>query len=170
MKLHSTCLALLWALLGNQAMADHMDNKLAGVWLEAGGTSYTRQKGLVLEFAGNHTVMVSNLLQEPVTAVYGIPKNPYMRQPEPGAFSIVYSHNYQKLSSGVLIDTSFTQELYYHEENGVPVLSETGFEHDGCGFMIATEYLPRDKYREGFVSELSRKVNGRCDTSGTRGR
>ena len=37
------------------------------------------------------------------------------------------------------------------------ILSETGFEHDGCGFMIVSEFLPEDRFTEGFESALYKK-------------
>ncbi len=162
MRLISACTALLCAFLNHEAAADNYDKKLAGTWLETSRSFNYGPENLILEFTGNHTVKITNLLEEPVTATYEIPDRPYMNRPEDGAFSITYTYEYQKMSSGVLISTSFTQELYYHEEDGLPVLSETGFEHDGCGFMITNEYLPKEKFVKGYVSNLSKEVNRFC--------
>lgn len=170
MKLLSVLTALLCALFNHAALADSYDRKLTGTWIEAGRNSEAGTEGLQLEFTGNRQVRISNLLEDPVTVRYEIPERPYMKRPEKGAFSITYTHRYKKMSSGILISTSFTQELYYHEENGLPILSETNFEHDGCGLMITNEYLPEDRYVKGFASELSKKINGSCTDGRPRGR
>lgn len=154
-KMHTLCASLLCACLGTTSCAGDYDRILAGKWI---GTAQNREgKHVMLEFTGNHTVTISNYLENPVTVQYAIPDNPYMRSPEKGGFSIEYRHDYETLSSGVKINTYFSQELYYHEENGIPILSETGFEHDGCGFMIVSEFLPEDRFTEGFESALYKK-------------
>ncbi len=170
MKLLSAFTALLCAFFNHGVLADSCAGKLAGTWIEAGMNSESNTEGLILEFTGNREITINNLLENPVTVRYEIPERPYMKRPEKGAFSITYTHRYKKMSSGILISTSFTQELYYHEENGLPILSETNFEHDGCGLMITSEYLPKDRYVKGFTSELSKKINDSCTDGRPRGR
>ncbi len=168
-NLLSAFAAFLSAFMIPGCLAGNIDDKLSGTWIctspQRGG-----KPALELEFPGNGQITLKNLLEEPVTIKYEIPERPYMQQPEPGSFSISFRHYYQMRSLGVLLNTSFSQELYYHVENGVPILSETGFEHDGCGFMIAAEYLPESHYQAGFVSKLYRDINGDCPEQVPRGR
>ena len=167
-KLLSACAMMFGSFLASGCFAGNCDARLSGTWISA--SPEPNNPNLELEFTGNETVIIRNLLEEPVTVRYEISDHPYMQQPEEGGFSIRYTHYYQTRLLGVLIDTSFTQELYYHVENGLPILSETGFEHDGCGFMITDEYLPKDRFQAGFVSELSKSVNAHCDRKAPRGR
>ncbi|WP_274968877.1 hypothetical protein [Succinimonas amylolytica] len=167
-KLLSAWAMILGSCLAPGCFAGDYDARLAGTWV--GVSPEPATPNLVLEFSGDQTVTIRNLLEEPVTVRYEISDRPYMTNPEKGGFSIRYTHYYQKRSLGVLLNTSFTQELYYHVENGLPILSETGFEHDGCGFMIRDEYLPEGRGQAGFESELSKKVNAHCDRHAPRGR
>ncbi|MBQ7528953.1 hypothetical protein IJT10_03505, partial [bacterium] len=73
--------------------------------------------------------------------------------------SFEYTHNVKRANDRIVERTEYV-DLLYHTEDGRPILSEKGFEHDGRGFIIMGEYLRQDKdFVDGFEYKLKKKLN-----------
>lgn len=108
-----------------------------------------------LEFKDNR-VTITHAQEDPVTVDYKI------SSAGNDIFTISWEYTYPYVrANGDTVDLEQWVEIIYHEENGRPVLSEKTFEHDGRGDIICTEYLRKESFQEGFLSELAMKMNSK---------
>ncbi|MBO4317353.1 MAG: hypothetical protein J5855_03630 [Mailhella sp.] len=137
-----------------------VSGKLDGTWIE------TVQAGdaprAVLHFEGKK-LRFENLYGAGGTAEYKVIEK------RAGSIRIRFEFSYEITKpSGRVVTHEAAPEFLYHEEDGKPVLSEMGFEYDGRGQVVLSEYLREDDLTDGFRSELCRRLNDRPAPSAAR--
>ena len=151
MKPFRTLAMSLLCLLPMLAEGGAMDEKLEGTWIE------TEQFGnfprTVLRFRDG-SVSFDTPSGEHVTAPYKIGKS------DRDGFSVSYEYRHMvKRGNGRIIERREFEDLYYHVEDGKPVLSEDIFEADGRGRIFGGEFLREGDFVEGFESRMKKRLN-----------
>ena len=132
-----------------------VSDKLAGTWIETEQTGDSPRA--ILKFEGKK-LHFEHLFGTSATVKYKvIDKNR-------DKFTVTFDFTYKYTKpNGDIVDYEKTPELIYHVENGRPILSEKGFEHDGRGTIIMREFLREKDFADGFRSELKKKLNDSRD-------
>lgn len=130
-----------------------VSGKLDGTWIEA--EQIKGNPRVALHFKGN-SVTFENLYDKALTVKYTVSERTF----DDFTITVEYKHDIQK-PNGRVVEHEFSHEFLYHVENGRPILSEKGFEYDGRGSIILSEYLRKENFEDGFKSELKRKYNSK---------
>ena len=136
-----------------QQPVDDVSAKLKGTWIQT--VQFRDSPRALLTFEGKN-VRFENLSAKSGSAEYKVTKK------NDDGFSITFEYSYKvKRGNGHIVEYTDRPELFFHVENGRPILSEMIFECDGRGQIIMNEYLRRDDFVDGFRSELCHKLNDR---------
>ena len=143
----------IWTLLIAMLSLSPYSSKLCGTWAET--EQYKDCPRTVLHFKG-HNLRFENMFGESSSVKYKVIE----KKKDGFVIGFEYTHNVTR-PSGTVVERTESPELFYHVENGRPILSEMVFEHDGRGDIIMSEYLREQDFVDGFVSELKKKLNDR---------
>lgn len=128
-----------------------VSDKLAGTWIETEQTEGCPRA--VLQFEGKK-LHFKHLFGTSATVKYKV----IDKTGDKFTVTFDYTYKYTK-PNGDIVDYEKTPEFIYHVENGCPILSEKGFEHDRRGTIIMREFLREKEFADGFRSELRKKLN-----------
>ncbi len=130
-----------------------VSDKLDGTWIET--EQFKDHPRAVLHFKGRN-LRFENMFGTSDTVEYKV------MEKKADNFRIMFEYRYElKKPSGRIVEHDVAPEYLYHEENGRPILSEIGFEYDGRGSIVMSEYLRKEDFIDGFRSELLHKLNDR---------
>ncbi len=158
MKKWATIISSALAIISGTSNAE--SDKLQGVWIST--TSYNDIPPVTLTFQPNNQLKVENYHEHPIKVHYSIDYKQYEHLNIPESFAVSFEYSYKaKRGNGSVVDQKIGEVMLYHEENGQPILSTMVIELDGRGLIILREYLPKDKFKENFTSNLAHKLNDR---------
>ncbi len=130
-----------------------VNDTLDGTWMET--VQFNDHPRTVLHFKGRK-LRFENMFETSDTVEYKVIEK------KADTFKIMFEYRYKlKKPSGRVVEHDAAPEYLYHVENGRPILSEIGFEYDGRGTIVMSEYLRKEDFIDGFRSELQHKLNDR---------
>ncbi len=132
-----------------------VSGKLDGTWIET--QQVPGNSRVVLRFHGRRLTAENMLGHKEFTVSYSVKE----RQ-EINKFIVTFDFTHKVVKpSGSIVEFEKSPELKFYIENGTPILSELGFEHDGRGVIVMSEYLREKDFKDGFESELKKRLNNR---------
>lgn len=153
MKIFAMLAAALCSLFPAAACADAFSDKLEGTWLAV--RQFEDRPRTTVTFKGSK-VRLENIYTQPVTVEYKVTEN------NKDGFTVYFEYTHKvKRGNGRIIDSRDIYELFYHEEDGRPILSEQVIEYDGRGLIIMGEYLRKENFTDSFESRLKRELNSK---------
>ena len=130
-----------------------VSGRLEGTWIET--TQVRETPRAVMHFKGRK-LRFENMFDDSGTVKYKVTEK------HGGEFCISFEHRHNvRRANGNIVERVEEPEFLYHVENGRPILSEKGFEYDGRGPIIMSEYLREEDFIDGFRSELKHRLNDR---------
>ncbi|MBQ8706990.1 MAG: hypothetical protein IJ523_02745 [Succinivibrionaceae bacterium] len=127
------------------------DKQLEGTWIETEAIGdYPRT---VLHFE-NSRLRIENMYDKTVVTDYAI------RDIQGEEFAVSYEFIHKvKRANGRIIDRKEQGVLFFHTQDGLSILSQDVFEYDGRGRIFFGEFLKKDDFRDGFVSDMKKRLN-----------
>ena len=130
-----------------------VSDKLDGTWVET--VKIKDYPRTILHFKGEE-LRFENMYDSSATVRYRVTEK------KADSFTVTFEYRHKvRRGNGRIVEFREAPEFLFHVENGRPILSEKEFEYDGRGPIIMREFLRKEDFIDGFISELKHRLNDR---------